>query len=848
MGIAHPTRIIIVKLSFSSTTLGLIFGLMSLDSVSAMSQTPSKIDLSNSKQSSYITQLPTTAITNVRLNSTDKGLEVILETPSNSNLQPLIYPQENTLIIDILDAVLTLPEGEEFKAENPTDDITEVKVTQLDNSSIRITITGKANVPIAQVVPSPSNLVLSLTPSENPKSQEEIEIVATQEAQQQQGYFVPKASTGTGTDTPIIETPFSVQVVPQQVIRSQQAINIQEVLRNVSGVNFAGTNGGREAIFSIRGFGNQFGGTIPVLRDGYRLYGSFQAVPEVSNLEQVEVLKGPSSILYGQIEPGGIINLVSKKPLSEPFAEVELQLGNQGLVRPRFDLSGPLSRDGQFLYRLNGLYKHEWSFRDFDIATERYSIAPVIAVKIDDRTDLDFSVEYINNRGPADFGITKFGKGVAPIPRSRVINDPNDTINTDYVGAGYSFEHRFNDDWKLRNGFRYISYNYDYSVIALPFIVNNANVTRFYADQDGQQQSYSLYTSAVGKFATGSIKHELLAGIDLNHSEDRILTVFGGPSTINIFNPDYNLINKPDRSELPLFNDVLTTSNRLGIYLQDQISFLPNLILVAGFRYDTVTQDVSNVQTDFTEGGRTEQTNDAVTPRVGLLYRPIPELSIFANYSQSFKPNTATTSGGNFLEPEKGEGFEVGLKTELFNEKLLATFTYFNITKQNVAVTDPVNQLFSSAIGEQQSQGVELDIVGEILPGWNITGSYSYIDAKVTQDTDRTFVNNRLFGVPYNSANLWMTYEIQSGTLQGLGFGAGFNYVGDRYGDLANSYTVGDYVIGNMAIFYKRDNYRIALNFKNISNANYIEAGTGNEGGIEPGQPFSVIGSFSVQF
>ncbi|WP_308253627.1 TonB-dependent siderophore receptor [Geminocystis sp. GBBB08] len=479
---------------------------------------------------------------------------------------------------------------------------------------------------------------------------------------------------------------------------------------------------------------------------------------------------------------------------------------------------------------------------------ERYSIAPVIALKIDDRTDMEFSVEYINDRGPADFGISQFGKGVAPIPRSRVINDPNDTINKDYVSAGYSFEHRFNDNWKVRNGFRYLSYNYNYSVVALPLAVDGPTVTRFYADQDGEQQSYSLNTSVVGKFATGSVKHELLTGIDLNHNEDRIISLFGGPSSINIFNPDYNLASKPSRADLLPFNNTLNTSSRLGIYLQDQISFFDNLILVAGLRYDTVSQDTTNVQTGFVDGGRLEQSNDAVTPRIGLLYRLIPELSLFANYSQSFDPSSATTASGNPLKPERGEGFEVGIKTELFDQKLLGTLTYFNITKQNVAVTDPVNLLFSSAIGEQQSQGIEFDIVGEILPGWNIIGSYSYIDAKVTQDTDPDFVNNRLFGVPYNMASLWMTYEIQSGTLEGLGFGAGFNYVGDRYGDLANSYTVGDYIIGNAAIFYRRDNYRFALNFKNISNVDYIQSVTGNQTGIEPGQPFSLIGSFSVQF
>lgn len=393
-----------------------------------------------------------------------------------------------------------------------------------------------------------------------------------------------------------------------------------------------------------------------------------------------------------------------------------------------------------------------------------------------------------------------------------------------------------------------MSYNYDYNVIALPTIVNGPTVTRFFADQDGQQGSYSFYTNAVGKFSTGSVKHELLAGIDYNWSEESILTLFGGPTSINVFDPDYNAIPKPNRSDLPLFGDTFTSSNRLGIYLQDQVSLLENLILVAGLRYDTITQNTNNLQTDFNQGGNTQQTDSAVTPRIGLLYRPIPEISFFSNYSQSFTPNSGIDISGNPLEPERGEGFEIGVKAELFEQQLLTTLTYFNISKNNVAVSDPVNPLFLSTIGTQQSQGIELDIVGEILPGWKIIGNYSYINAKVTEDTDPNFVDNRLFGIPYNMANLWTTYEIQSGALQGLGFGIGFNYVGDRFGDLANTYTVGDYIIGNAAIFYQRDKYRVALNLRNFTNANYVRAVSGNQTGIEPGEPFIIIGSFSVQF
>jgi iron complex outermembrane receptor protein len=786
-------------------------------------------------------------VTGVNIQPTATGIEIKLEAPSAKSLRSSAQVEGTTLVTEIGNAVLALPGGQPFRQQNPATGIREVSVTQVQPTRIQVRVTGVEAVPVANVTSGTEGVVLAVTPGLGEEEETEITVTAEQE---QDGYRKPNASTATGTDAPIIETPFSVQVVPKEVLRDQQVTRIEEALRNVSGVNPAGSDGGRDATFNIRGFGGQVGTRVPVLRDGYRQFGTFQGIPEVATLEQIEVLKGPSSILYGQIDPGGIINLVSKKPQPEPFYDLELQVGNRDLVRPRVDLNGSLTSDGKLLGRLNALYKHEDDFRGFDAATDRFVIAPALTWNISDRTKVDLSLEYIYNHGPADFGITRFGTGVAPIPIDRPINNPDDTITTNYLSLGYNFEHEFNDNWKIRNGFRYLRYAYDFSVVALPFIVDDANVTRFYADQDGIANSYSLSTSVVGKFATGAVKHTLTAGVDLNRTDDNIITFFDifNPSTIDIFNPDYNLVPKPLRSALPPFGDTTTTSNRLGIYLQDQVYLLDNLILVAGVRYDTITQKVTNIDTAFSTAGETTQDSDAVTPRLGLLYRPIEELALFANYSQSFNPSTATTVAGTLLTPERGEGFEVGVKTELLNQKLLATLTYFNITKNNVGVSDPDFPLFSIAVGQQKSQGVELDVAGEILPGWKVIGSYAYTDAKVTQDTNLDNIGNLFSSVPKHSASLWTTYEIQKGNLQGLGVGVGFNYVGDRFGDLANTFTLGDYLIGNAAIFYNRDRYRFALNFKNISNAYYIESSTGNEGGVEPGVPFTIIGSFSVRF
>ena len=203
---------------------------------------------------------------------------------------------------------------------------------------------------------------------------------------------------------------------------------------------------------------------------------------------------------------------------------------------------------------------------------------------------------------------------------------------------------------------------------------------------------------------------------------------------------------------------------------------------------------------------------------------------------------------GDPLEPERGEGFEVGAKAELLDGNLLVTLAYFDITRQNVATPDPVDPFSSVATGEQRSRGIELDVTGEILPGWKVIASYAYIDAEVTEDNIIP-EGNRIFNTPEHSASLWTTYEIQEGNLEGLGVGLGFNFVGQRAGDLDNSFELESYFITNAALSYRRDNWRTALNFRNLFDVDYILAAANSRTfGVEPGDPFTVVASFSIEF
>ncbi|MDV3351199.1 TonB-dependent siderophore receptor [Leptothoe sp. LEGE 181152] len=788
-------------------------------------------------------------ITNVLIDETATGLTLQLTT--NGDLAtPETSTSSNAMVIDIPNAVLQLSEGDEFLVSNPTDGIVLVNVINLPDNRVQIVITGADAAPTLEVTTAAANLTVSVTPGDataQAPDDDSLRIVVTGEGDDGD-YFVPDASTATRTNTSLLDTSASIQVIPRQVLEDQQVIRLEEALTNVSGVTTSNSFGNAGENFNIRGFND-----ATVLLDGFRQFGGFgQSLSETTNLERVEVLKGPASILYGEIQPGGVINLVTEQPLSEPLYDIQLQVGNREFFRPQLDFTGPLTADGRLLYRLNASYRSEDSFRDFDQEFERFFVSPVLSWQISDRTDLTVQFEYVDEESPLDNGLLAIGNDVADIPFDRSLDEPDNVVNNEFVNVGYRFEHRFSDNWRLRNAFRYTDRDL-LNIGAIPFDFDETTglQTRFAGQQAIDTQNYSLQTNVVGEFATGSVEHTLLFGVDLNRTGDQEVTSldFFNPQIIDIFDPVFGAFDNIDFDDLPLARNSESQTDRLGIYLQDQIDLTDELIVVAGLRYDTVERNDTNGITVFDPvESETTQNDDAVTPRVGIVYQPASNISLYGSYSQSFTPSFDTTTTGNPLDPEQGEGFEFGAKAELLDGNLLATLAYFDITRQNVATPDPIDSLSSVATGEQRSRGIELDVTGEILPGWNVIASYAYIDAEVTEDN---FIpeGNRTFNTPENSASLWTTYEVQEGDLEGLGVGLGFNFVDQRAGDLDNSFELDSYFITNAALSYRRDNWRAALNFRNLFDVDYILAAANSRiFGVEPGDPFTVTASFSVEF
>lgn len=785
-----------------------------------------------------IAQAAVVEVTGVRIESSDTGLAVILETSGEALAAPATSTIGNALIVEIANAVLALPEGDEFQAADPANNIAFVNVTNLPNNRVRIAITGTDAPPVADIR-TEEGLVVNVVPGVAGEAAEEeaIEVIVTGE-QSEDGYAVPDATVGTRIEAPLRDIPRSIQVIPEQVIEDQNAIRLDDVLQNASGAARSGDFSGTADSFTLRGF------TADIFRNGLPDVSgasTFSSLRETANLERVEVLRGPASILYGSLSPGGVINLVTEQPLTEPFYEVELSAGNFSFYRPSIDLSGSLTADGALLYRLNAVYENSSSFRDFtDI--ERIFVAPVLSWQIGDRTNLTFELEYLNDERPFDNGLVAIGDRVADIPIDRRLGEPSDVRRVEDFSVGYRFEHELSEDWTLRNSFRALfSDNFTRRFESRSLDETTGILEREFRIVEADRQSYALRTEAAAEFTTGSIEHQALFGVDLS----RVLADEVGfrerPTVpINIFDPVY--IDRLPDAPLSFATEIRT--NSLGLYLQDLISLTDDLKLLIGGRLDFVGQ----INRDTVAETESDQDDVAFSPNIGLVYQPSEEISLYGSFSRSFQPNFATRADGSFLEPERGTQYEIGIRGEFLEGRLISNLAFYELTKSNVGITDPDNPDFSIPIGEQRSRGIELDVTGELAPGWNVIATYAYTDAEITEGDEFTPEGNQLINIPENSASLWTTYEIQSGDLQGLGFGVGLFYVDDRPGDTENTFTLPSYFRTDAALYYRRNNWRAAINVRNLFDTEFFESSTFGRTRITPGSPFTIIGSIAVEF
>ncbi len=534
-------------------------------------------------------------------------------------------------------------------------------------------------------------------------------------------------------------------------------------------------------------------------------------MPEVSSLESVEILKGGAAILYGNVAPGGVLNMVTKKPKFEIGGEVSLRAGSYNLFKPAFDIYGPISN--KIAYRVNGTFESADSYRD-QVSSKRYYVNPSLLFKLGNRTELIVEGDYLKHEFTPDFGIGTLNdstKGTRPstvpdVARSAFMGTPWQYNTTDQSTASVTLNHSFNPNWKLNTVVSYQQFKRDYySVERIQALYTPlGDWARPLGRVDTKEKYFTGQVNLNGNFKTGKVEHILLAGIDADHYITNSYTYdiqSKNYDTINILDPDKYV----PRTDMPLATRITfveTPVNRFGAYVQDLISLTPKIKLLAGIRWSLQESPATTTNyllfKDSVLKGKFASAN-AFSPRFGLVYRFKPNVSFFASYSNSFSVNAASVTDiySNALPPSIIDQYELGVKNIFLDGKLTVNLTAYKIINNNLAQTAQVdkdgnpnnNSNLKELTGQTTSNGVELDIMANFLKGLSVMGGYSYNDMHYTKTPDKKGYREgeRLVNTPAHTANASVFYTFSHGTLNRLKLGAAVYYVGDRFGGWNNT-------------------------------------------------------------
>ena len=654
------------------------------------------------------------------------------------------------------------------------------------------------------------------------------------------GYRATRSATGTKTDTALRDIPQSIQVVSRQVLDDQQINNLGDALTNVSSVQRGNTHGGSSESFVIRGFKATTYAVDGMLINP--LVSRPEALRDLANVERIEVLKGPASVLYGRGNPGGLINLVTRQPSFTPEAEVKAQAGTYDFYRLEANASGPLDEAGTLAGRMTVATQTDRGFRDTFRDSKRTYVAPTLRWEPTDSTRVDAGAEYIDQTSPFDRGLIP-QNGKISMNADRYLHEPWSRDKAQKASVWFRAEHDVNDWLTLRQMTRWDQSHKDRYVVDLRTLgADGRTLSRRATDGDERIKTLDMQFEAIARFATGGLKHTVLAGFEYIDGKRNVASDRASLASIDIFNPVYGAL--PGAFAFNEETDYKVES--YSLYLQDQIDLSEQWKLIVGARYDDTRQRNSATDASY-DVTRTNIDPSKVSPRLGLVYQPTDWLALYASYSTSFTPQSNIQRNGSVLDPEEGTQYEVGAKVDVIPDRLSATLSVFEITRENVAAPDPSDDNYSLQTGEQKVRGIELDVTGTPLEGWEIIGNISALDAKVTKDT-AIDVGNRLDGVPIMSGSIWSSYQLQEGPMRGLGFGAGVIAVGERQGDIDNSYDVSGYARIDASVFYDiNENVRISLNGRNLTDRKYIEVVAGTDGNYA-GAPASAIAAVSVKF
>jgi iron complex outermembrane recepter protein len=665
---------------------------------------------------------------------------------------------------------------------------------------------------------------------------EVVEVVATR-------YRPATTSTGTKLDLPVLQVAQSVATVPRALIDDRVLVRLSDVADNVAGVRaLTGYSGTRANTYQFRGFSPSLNYTN--LRNGFQEYG-FLSQRDVSNIDRVEFLKGPASLLYGANEVGGLVNTITKQPLAVARREVGLTFGSFGYLRPTVDLTGPLTSSGSLRYRLNAAFDRGDSYRDL-VNHENLFVAPHLVWQPTPRTTVGVEVEAGRFRNDFDRGFV-IEPEFLDEPVNKNFGEPWSRARNQQLNTMVNVTHQVNDRWRVRTGFNYITSETDISAAGFGFIplaANRRTINRDNFFTDEASRNYTSQNEVTGRFRTGPLEHQLVAGTELTYYQFKYTFNFRTLAPIDRINPEYGA-----QPGFPTFgfNDD-SSSRQVGVFAQDQIG-LPGgraFVLLGGRGnfLDSTARDA------VTGAVKNQQSERAFTPRAGVVYQVGPSTSAYVSLAHSFQPNFASRSrGGDAFTPTLGRQYEVGVKQSLAGERLLVTAAYFHLTKDNVVVPDPDDPTFSFSIqvGEQQSRGVEVEVTGALTSNWHVVAAYTGMDTEVTEDSQPTFLGDQFAGAAAHTGSLYVRHLFDAAALRGLSIGAGLYASGKRFAALPNpTWTMPAYARADVDVRYDWQRYRFNLAVRNLTNQAYFELG--GFGSMMPQPSRHAIASVHVLF
>ncbi len=664
------------------------------------------------------------------------------------------------------------------------------------------------------------------------------------EGQQAEKYTVQRATTATKTDTPLIDTPQSVTVLTGEFLGDAAVNSIGDAVRYVPGVGTAQGEGNRDTVV-FRGNSSTADYFVDGLRDDVQYYRDFY------NIDRLEILKGPSGMIFGRGGPGGVLNRVTKQAVigGDSFYELSLLGGSWNQYRTTVDLNQSLAAAASL--RLTGVFEDSESYRD-GVYNQRIGVNPTFGLALSENTTLRLGFEYFHDERTADRGIPSFNGRPFRTDESTFFGDPDRSpTDVDVFAFTAVLDHKFANGATLRNATRYANYDKFYqNVFASGPVTNSGTVAMGAYNQATERENFINQTDLVFDFKTGSVEHKMLAGIEISHQVTDNVRLTGyssssantGLGSVSASHPRYSgpLFFRASASDA----DNHSETTAVAFYLQDQIQLLPKLQLIAGLRLDLLDVDFHNNRT----GENIESTDDLLSPRVGLIYKPVENLAIYGSYTLAYVPRAgeqlaSLTATNAALEPEEFENIEVGLKWDV-SPRLALTLAGYQLDRSNQAIADPSDPTRLILVDGQRVRGIEFGAAGQITDEWSVAAGYAYQDGETQSDSGSIRAGTPIQQLPRHSFSLWNRYDFN----EHWGVGFGVIYRDDIYAAADNTVSLPSFVRFDAALFYRfNDNLSAQVNVENVFDKTYY-ATAHNNNNITPGSPVAVRVGVTLKF